>query len=149
MANGKGLTDKQKRFCREYVKDSNATQAALRAGYSEKTAKDIACENLAKPNIREYIDELMAKARQDEPSAIADANEVLRFFTSMMRGEVISEELVIDGMAPAHFEPTPPTQQTRLKAATELAKRWGLNISSVEVNAAVPVVIKGGEDLVD
>ena len=49
------LTDKQKRFCEEYLIDLNATQAAIRAGYSVNTAKEIGCENLTKPNIQEYI----------------------------------------------------------------------------------------------
>lgn len=49
------LTDKQAAFCREYLIDLNGTQAAIRAGYSEKTAKDIAAENLAKPNIQNRI----------------------------------------------------------------------------------------------
>lgn len=53
------LTDKQKVFCEEYMIDLNATQAAKRAGYSEKTAKDIGCQNLAKLNIQAYISELM------------------------------------------------------------------------------------------
>ena len=47
------LTAKQQRFCDEYLIDLNATQAAIRAGYSEKNARNIASENLAKPNIRE------------------------------------------------------------------------------------------------
>ena len=54
----KELNDKQKLFCQEYLKDLNATQAAIRAGYSEKTARNIACENLTKPYIQEYIQEL-------------------------------------------------------------------------------------------
>lgn len=52
------LTDKQEMFCQEYLIDLNATQAAIRAGYSKKTARDIACENLAKPNIQARIAEL-------------------------------------------------------------------------------------------
>lgn len=52
------LTPKQEKFCQEYMKDLNATQAAIRAGYSEKTARNIACENLTKPYIQEYIQEL-------------------------------------------------------------------------------------------
>ena len=55
------LTAKQKAFCEEYLVDLNATQAAIRAGYSKHTAKDIACQNLAKLNIAEYITELQAK----------------------------------------------------------------------------------------
>ena len=45
------LTDKQEMFCREYLIDLNATQAAIRAGYSEKTANRTASENLSKPDI--------------------------------------------------------------------------------------------------
>lgn len=55
------LTPKQKMFIDEYLVDLNATQAAIRAGYSPKTAKDIACENLAKPNIKSEIDKRMAE----------------------------------------------------------------------------------------
>lgn len=51
------LTDKQKRFCEEYLVDFNATQAAIRAGYSKKTAKEVGCQNLTKLNIQNYISE--------------------------------------------------------------------------------------------
>ncbi len=52
------LTEKQKRFCEEYLVDLNATQAAIRAGYSKKSAYSIGEENLKKPKIRNYICEL-------------------------------------------------------------------------------------------
>ena len=52
------LTEKQKRFCQEYVIDLNATQAAIRSGYSEKTAASIGAENLIKPEIEKFIKEL-------------------------------------------------------------------------------------------
>lgn len=55
------MTEKQKRFCEEYLIDLNATQAAIRAGYSSKTANVIGSENLAKPNIRAHIDKAMAE----------------------------------------------------------------------------------------
>lgn len=58
-----GLTPKQQRFCEEYLVDLNATQAAIRAGYSEKTANRIASENLSKPDIQQYIKEKQAEAR--------------------------------------------------------------------------------------
>ncbi|WP_334471028.1 terminase small subunit [Arsenophonus sp. PmNCSU2021_1] len=57
------LTDKQEAFCRENLIDLNATQAAIRAGYSEKTAKDIACQNLAKLNIQKRIQTLMEERK--------------------------------------------------------------------------------------
>lgn len=56
-----GLTDKQQRFVDEYLIDLNATQAAIRAGYSEKTAKEIGSENLTKPNIAKAITEAQEK----------------------------------------------------------------------------------------
>lgn len=52
------LNDQQRLFCNEYLKDLNATQAAIRAGYSERSARSIASENLTKPNIQKYIQEL-------------------------------------------------------------------------------------------
>ncbi|NRA79859.1 MAG: terminase small subunit [Pseudoalteromonas sp.] len=55
------LTAKQEMFCKEYLIDLNATQAAIRAGYSEKTAKVIGYENLSKPYIAELIQVLMTK----------------------------------------------------------------------------------------
>ncbi|MEK4473335.1 terminase small subunit [Paenibacillus sp. FSL R7-0048] len=54
------LTDKQQKFVDEYLIDLNATQAAIRAGYSVKTAKEIGAENLSKPHIRARIDERLA-----------------------------------------------------------------------------------------
>lgn len=69
------LTDKQELFSREYLKDLNATQAAIRAGYSEKTAKETGYENLTKPHIQELIAELN-KERLERVQI--DADYVLR-----------------------------------------------------------------------
>lgn len=69
------LTDKQELFCREYLIDLNATQAAIRAGYSKKTAREIAAQNLAKLNIQKQIQELMSE--RNERNKI-DADYVLR-----------------------------------------------------------------------
>ncbi len=55
------MTTKQKRFCNEYLIDLNATQAAIRAGYSVDNAKVIGCENLTKPNVKSYLDRIIAK----------------------------------------------------------------------------------------
>lgn len=55
------LTEKQKRFCEEYLLDLNATNAAIRAGYSPDSAADIGSENLQKPHIKAEIDRRMAE----------------------------------------------------------------------------------------
>lgn len=142
------LTEKQRRWCEEYLKDGNATQAAIRAGYSTKSARQIGMENMTKPSLLAYKEELMKQAKKDTASAIADADEVLAFFTGIMRGEIRSMEMVTDGMQPAHLEEVPPSTQNRIKAATELAKRWGLN-NKVELTGNVPVLFSGEGDLID
>lgn len=78
------LTVRQKAFADLYIKLGNASEAARQAGYSKRTAGNIGFENLEKPEIAAYIKERLAAA---EAARIADANEVMRFFTSVLRGE--------------------------------------------------------------
>ena len=78
------MTEKQKLFCEEYLIDLNATQAALRAGYSEKTAYSIGNENLKKPEIQEYIQK---RLKEKEDALIAKQDEVLKTLTAVMRRE--------------------------------------------------------------
>lgn len=65
------LNPKQQRFCEEYVIDLNATQAAIRAGYSEKTAYSIGQENLKKPEIEKYIS-VLHKSLQESTKISAE-----------------------------------------------------------------------------
>lgn len=65
------ITDKQRQFCEQYIIDLNATQAAIRAGYSEKSASRIAVELLAKPHIAEYLHDLKKK-RSERTQITAD-----------------------------------------------------------------------------
>lgn len=83
MAN---LTPKQQRFVEEYLIDLNATQAAIRAGYSEKTAKEIGSENLTKPNIAKAIEE--AQNKRAEQTQI-DAAYVLRRLVEIDQMDVL------------------------------------------------------------
>ncbi len=83
MAN---LTPKQQRFVEEYLIDLNATQAAIRSGYSEKTARDIGCENLAKPNIAKAIEE--AQNKRQEQTQI-DAAYVLKRLVEIDQMDVL------------------------------------------------------------
>lgn len=73
MANepGSKLNEKQSLFCKEYLVDLNAAQAAIRAGYSEKTARAIGHELLTKPDLQEYIQHLM-NARSERIKITAD-----------------------------------------------------------------------------
>ena len=117
-----GLTDKQKRFCDEYLCDMNATQAAIRAGYSKRTAYRTGADNLKKPQIRAYIDKRMA---EKDAELIATQNEVLQYLTSVMRGESVAVEVVVDGNGAKLIEKE-PSEMERIKAADQLAKCHGL-----------------------
>lgn len=145
----KKMTAKQKRFCDEYLIDLNATQAAIRSGYSEKTANRIATENLSKPVIKEYIAERMA---EKESQLIADQDEVLKYLTSVMRGESQSEIVVVegvgDGMSEARAMQKAPDERERLKAAELLGKRYGLYTEKVEqqVDMDLNINIDYGEE---
>ena len=123
------LTAKQQRFCDEYLIDLNATQAAIRAGYSGKNANNIASENLAKPNIQKYIRDRMA---EKETSLIADQNEILEYLTSVLRGE--SEAgMIVDKNGDMAATPDLPGVKDRLRAAELLGKRYGLFVEKVDL----------------
>nr|DAO25469.1 MAG TPA: Terminase small subunit [Caudoviricetes sp.]DAY56222.1 MAG TPA: Terminase small subunit [Caudoviricetes sp.] len=136
------LTAKQRRFCDEYLIDLNATQAAIRAGYSEKNARNIASENLAKPNIKAYIDERMA---EKESQLIATQDEVLKYLTSVLRGESQSTEIVVegtgDGCSEARTLKKEPSEKDRLRAAELLGKRYGLYTDKVETDVDMTLTV--------
>ena len=145
-----GMTAKQQRFCDEYLIDLDGTKAAIRAGYSPKTAAAIASENLRKPKLREYIAERMA---EKEKELIADQDEVLKYLTSVLRGQSQSEVVVIvssgDFTTEAQKVQKAPDEKERLKAAELLGKRYGLYTDKHEVTGSVPVVITGEDELED
>lgn len=123
------LTAKQQRFCDEYLIDLNATQAAIRAGYSKKTAGRIGTENVQKPVIKEYIAQRMA---EKESQLIADQDEVLKYLTSVMRGGSLSSVLARDEVGADRVIEKPPDEKERLKAAELLGKRYGLYTDKVD-----------------
>ena len=140
------MTEKQKRFCDEYLIDLNATQAAIRAGYSEKNARNIASENLAKPNIQKYIQDRMD---DKESELIADQDEVLRYLTSVMRGTSQSSVLARGYKGNDEVIEKTPDEKERLKAAELLGKRYGLYVDNSKINATVSVPTFVGEDEFD
>lgn len=124
----KKLTPKQKKFADNYIKSGNATQSAIDANYSKKTARSIGQENMTKPDIKSYIDERM---QQIEDEKIADATEVLQYFTSVLRGEA-KETVVVGGPMGAETVDKQPDIKTRLSAGKELLKRYPGNDKLVE-----------------
>ncbi|MCI6749257.1 MAG: terminase small subunit [Megasphaera elsdenii] len=119
------LTEKQKRFIDYYIETGNASEAARRAGYSEKIANRIGTENLSKPVIKEAIT-VRLKALEDK--RIAKADEVLKFLTATLRGEVKDVQIVVegtgDGCSKASLVETRASVRDRIKAAENLLKRY-------------------------
>lgn len=103
------LTSKQKTFADEFLKCGNATEAAKRAGYSEKSARQMGTENLSKPSISSYIQE---RQKQIDDERIADIAEIQRFYSSVLRGEV-KDQFGLDA-----------SLETRIAAGRELMKRF-------------------------
>lgn len=144
------MTKKQKRFCDEYLIDCNATQAAIRAGYSKKTAYSIGVENLKKPEIKAYIDAQLEKMHNEN---IASAEEVMQYLTSVLRGQSESEIVVVegtgDGCSDARRISKAPDERERLKAAELLGKRFGMFTDKVNIEGSIPVIISGEDQLED
>lgn len=136
------LTAKQKRFCDEYLVDLNATQAAIRAGYSERTAYSQGQRLLKNVEVQKYLQERMTEKEKD---LIADQDEVLKYLTSVLRGESLSTEIVIegigDGMSEARTIKKEPSEKDKLKAAELLGKRYGLYTDKVDIDATEAVTI--------
>lgn len=79
-----GITEKQKKFVEEWLQDHNATQAAIRAGYSEKTAYSQGQRLLKKVEVQEYREKLLNDIKKP---TIATIEEVLEYYTRVMRRE--------------------------------------------------------------
>lgn len=124
------LTERQKRFCDEYLISLNAVSAYKKAGYTVKNNNVAAvegCKLLKKPEIKEYIRESMESKREE---VIASQDEVLEYFTSVMRGKSRTMVIVMEGTGKgytkAKYMIKTPEERERLKAAELLAKRYDL-----------------------
>lgn len=129
------MTEKQKRFADEYLIDLNATQAAIRAGYSKKTAYSQGERLLKKVEVEKYIQERMKQLASEK---VATAEEVIQYLTSVLRGEAKGEEIVVEGCGDGYSEAKTmmkaPSEKDKLKAAELLGKRYGLFKDKVEVS---------------
>lgn len=123
--NYNNLTLKQQKFIDFYIEKGNATEAAELAGYKGKNLNRIASENLSK--LDSYI---KVRLKQLEDKRIATADEVLKYFTSVMRGE-IKDSFGIDA-----------SLRDRNDAAKSLAQRFGINAPDKENKTDMELRIK-------
>lgn len=138
------LTNKQRRFCEEYLVDLNGTQAAIRAGYSKHTANRIATENLSKPVIKEFIAQRMA---EKESELIASQSEVMKYLTSVIRGQSKSSVVVVEPTGAREIEKS-PDEKEKLKAAELLGKAHGIFTEKIEqsVDMDLSITVDYGEE---
>lgn len=144
---GDDVTPKQKKFCVEYLIDLNGTQAAIRAGYSKKTANRIANQLLSKLDIRNYIKDLRAKYFKKE---IMTAEEVEYRLSKAGRGELKEEVIVVegvgDGCSEARIVQKYLSVRDQLKALELMGKRHDLFGADTKIEM-VPVIITGESDI--
>ena len=122
------LTPKQKKFADEYIKTGNATQSAIEAGYSKKTAQQISAENLSKPVIKTYIEQRM---KQIDSNRIMSAKEAVELLTGIARGELM-ETVVVSTPIGAETVEKEADIKTRISAVKEILKRYPDNDKLVE-----------------
>ena len=126
MADANTLTEKERIFADEYIKTTNATQSAIKAGYSEKTASSKGSQLLRKVKVRQYIDEVMDKRSKN---TIATADEVLQYLSRVMNGEE-KDAFGLD-----------VSVADRTKAAELLGKRHMLFTDKVKLDADIEIDI--------
>lgn len=130
----KKLTLKQKAFADYYIETGNATQAAIKAGYSKKYANTNASKLLQNTTISKYIEE---RIKNIEDKRIAKGDEVLKYLTSVMRGEE-KDQFGLDA-----------SLQDRTKAAELLGKRYRLFVDKVEMDSKQTIIFEGEDELED
>jgi len=123
MSTKRRLTVKQQAFADYYIETGNATQSAIRAGYSKKTAAVIGSENIIKPNIKEYIND---KLEEMASKRIMSAREALELLTGIANGEV-TDNVVVSGGWGYEVIDKPPDINQRKDAAKELLKRYAVS----------------------
>ncbi|WP_304678523.1 terminase small subunit [uncultured Lactobacillus sp.] len=132
------LTQKQRRFIDEYIISGNATQAAIKAGYSKKTARKIGQENLTKPDIKAAIEKRNAEIQSEKT---ADMTEVMEYLTSVMRGEQTESVATSKGV----YSNVEVSAKDRIKAAELIGKRNGAWTDKKEINGDLSIEIGMGD----
>ena len=117
------MNAKQRKFCDEYLIDCNAKQAAIRAGYSEKTAYSIGQRLLKNVDVKAYLDEQLELLHNQRT---ADVQEVLEYLTAVMRGEHREQTLQLVGDGVQEITDIAVGARERLKAAELIGKRYGM-----------------------
>lgn len=140
------MNARQKKFCDEYLIDLNATQAAIRAGYSEHTARSLGQRLLTNVDVSAYIQQQLDAIHSEKT---ADAQEVIEYLTSVMRGEHTEQVLQLIGDGVQKISDMEVSAKDRLRAAELIGKRYGIFTDKTDLSVSQPIVIEGGGALED
>lgn len=140
------MTIKQQRFADEYIISANATQAAIKAGYSQKYAAQNTDKLLKNTNIKSYIDERLAELQSQK---VADQQEVLEYLTSVMRGEETEQTIIGVGELGQELTDIEVSAKDRIKAAELIGKRYRMWTDKVEAEVQGTVVFANEDDIAD
>ena len=132
------MNTRQRKFCDEYLIDCNATQAAIRAGYSPKTAKVTGAKMLTNANLKAYIDEQLERIHNEKT---ADAQEVLEYLTAVMRGQHTEQTLQLIGDGVQKIADIDVSAKERLKAAELIGKRYGMFKDNVNLGESRVIIV--------
>ena len=117
------MNDRQKNFCNYYIESLNGTDAARKAGYSEKNARNKASEFMKKKEIKDYINDIMESKNN---KLIASQDEILEKLTSIMRGEAFVEKSYINNAGERKHYKRYPNFVEITKAAELLGRRYNM-----------------------
>lgn len=140
------MTIKQQRFADEYIISANATQAAIKAGYSQKYANTNASKLLQNTTIKSYIDERLEALQSKK---VADQQEVLEYLTSVMRGKETEQTIIGVGDFGQELTDIEVSAKDRIKAAELLGKRYRMWTDKQEVEVQGTVVFANEDDIAD
>jgi phage terminase small subunit len=132
------LTEKQKRFADYFIETGNATESARKAGYKGNNLNKVASENLAKLDIKNYIDERIA---EKDAIRIAKQDEILAYLSSIMRGEHTEQTLRGVGEGAQTISDIDVSAKDRIKAAELLGKRYAMWTDKQQVEGVQQVTI--------
>ena len=133
------MTPKQQAFADEYIISLNATDAARKAGYSNRTATETGYENLRKPHIKAYIDKRLEELKSER---VADQQEVMEYLTRLMRGEERETEMINVGNFEQELVQVPVKHNIRKQAAELIGKRYSLWTEKIDVtNKNIEIVV--------
>lgn len=138
MSSVKKLTQKQQRFVDEYIISGNATQAAIKAGYSKKTARFVGAENLTKPNIKVELEKRNAEIKSQKTM---DMQEVMERLAAIARGETVEQQVTNKGTV-VEIEPKTSDQ---IRAMELIGKRYGAWTDKKEVTGGLEINVGVGD----